>query len=99
MGAERASGVADILPDRLDPQRADLAHGLLRLRDAAEVCESAAPRLVRRHPARDVRLGFHLDVERQLVVQLTSNAAALEKRAPSGQEGHLKPALSLRSQY
>jgi hypothetical protein len=33
-----------------------------------------------------VRLGFHLDVERQLVVQLASNAAALEQRAQACHE-------------
>ena len=57
-----------ITPDRVQRGAAHVTDRLGRLDETADTAQRFASCAIRRHAARDVRLGFELDVERELLV-------------------------------
>ena len=75
---QRAERVACVLQQLIDPDRnPHRARALLDERDVAECAERRGPRVVRRHPAVDVVLGFALEVIADVVVEIVEVTAAL----------------------
>ena len=97
MRGERSRRLPDILPDRFEGHRADVADGLFRLCESAQFTQGHAARIGGCHAAGDVRLGLHLDVERQLVVELALGAPPLEQAAQRRHEWHVDPHSACRS--
>src|SRR5262249_10353548 len=83
---ERARADADVAAQRVPEARAPGVSDLvLDQRDGAEAALRGGPRLVRRHAASPVLLGLHLDVARELLVQLALAPPAPESvRAAHG---------------
>jgi hypothetical protein len=75
--AQHAQGVADVLPQLIDPDRhPDGACVLFDPCDAAEGFERLGARIRRRHAASDVVLGLAFDVIADVVVEILQAAAS-----------------------
>ena len=74
---EHAHAIARVLAEIVpEGGAADVAHFLLHAIDAAEVAERRAARLDRRHPGADPRVDLHLQMERQLALDVVVQPAA-----------------------
>ena len=74
---EHPHAVARVLPEIVpEGGAADVAHFLLHAIDAAEVAERRTPRLGRRHPGANPRVDLHLQMKRQLALDVVVQPAA-----------------------
>ncbi len=87
VGAELPHGEAQVAPERVQPVAAadgalpllaDLAALALHPAAVAEALQRRAPRLLRRHPARQVLVDEHLQVEGELVVHVRGHVGPAE---------------------
>ena len=91
--AQHAEGVAEILPEGVEPGAgARLAHGLLDLRHAPEIDPRLAARLLRTHPRGLVLVGEDLDRRGDLVLEIPLDAPppkeVAREAADSSREAH-----------
>src|SRR5262249_14308857 len=79
---KRSGAVAQVLPERFQPApAANVIAAFSVPAQVAETFQGGGSRLVRRHPALDFRLRFHLDVDAQFFFNVPQDAFAPEQGA------------------
>ena len=84
--SQRTDGMARVAPEQVEPDRADLTHGLRHLCQTTEIAQRHPSRFDGRYPAGDVRLDLLLDVKSQLVVDFGTDSAPSSDSANIGDE-------------